>query len=648
MAIIFDECHRSQFGENHQAIREFFPRAQLFGFTGTPIFDANSTVRQIDGEEKTLRTTADLFGRCLHEYTITRAIEDVNVLRFHVDYFQPSETDRKPAGGATKKAVVDEILKKHDAATGGRRFNALFATGSINDAIDYYNLFDAVQVGRKMTDPDGVGGRPLKIACVFSPPAKLLAKRGDEEGAHDVRQIQEDLINEHHDNQVDPAEKLAALERIIDDYNARYATNHTVAEFDRYYQDVQARIKLQQVPDADLPRRGDEKIDVTIVVDMLLTGFDSKYLNTLYVDKRLKHHGLIQAFSRTNRVLNATKPHGHIFDFRGQQARVDEAVTLFSGQTQEEPRTIWLVDPAPKVIDRLKEAKADFVRFLESQGVEPTPEAVAGLKGDDARAQFVKRFKEVQRLAVQLDQYTDLTSEQRAEVEATLPEDEQRGFKGVYLSTRQRLLDQQRQAGSTTGEDRDDAPHPGDPVSPELDNFDFEMVLFASATIDYDYIKNLIARYTQGGGATKTGGTGKVEMTRRELIGLIESEARLFDDREALTAYVGTLDTDVGLTRKQVDAGFAQFKAERAAGELAEVARRHSLPPDTLTAFVDAIVRASSFDPDALTSLAATQNLSYIQRTRWELSLMDALVPILKRRAGGRTIAGLESYEEPA
>ena len=141
---------------------------------------------------------------------------------------------------------------------------------------------------------------------------------------------------------------------------------------------------------------------------------------------------------------------------------------------------------------------------------------------------------------------------------------------------------------------------------------------------------------------------GRVEMTRRELIGLIESEARLFDDREALTAYVGTLDADVGLTREQVDSGFARFKAERAAGELAEVARRHDLPPDTLTAFVDAIVRTSSFDPDALTSLAATQNLSYIKRTRWELSLMDALVPILKRRAGGRTVAGLESYEEPA
>src|SRR5205085_11876458 len=126
------------------------------------------------------------------------------------------------------------------------------------------------------------------------------------------------------------------------DYNARFGTAHTIEQFDLYYQDVQKRIKDQKFPNADLPKKGREKIDLTIVVDMLLTGFDSKYLNTLYVDKNLKHHGLIQAFSRTNRILNASKPYGHILDFRGQQAEVDAAIALFSGASADKARESWL------------------------------------------------------------------------------------------------------------------------------------------------------------------------------------------------------------------------------------------------------------------------------------------------------------------
>jgi type I restriction enzyme R subunit len=294
MVFIFDECHRSQFGENHKAIKEFFPKAQLFGFTGTPIFEQNATVRQITGDEQRLRTTKDLFERSLHEYTITHAIEDRNVLRFHVDYYKPDEKGIKPGETIAKRAVVDAILTKHDAATGNRRFNAILATASINDAIEYFDLFNVAEAEKHQLDPEFV---PLNIAAVFSPPGDVSA---------DVKQIQEDLPQEREDNQQDPEEKKEALTAIIADYNERFGTNHSIDAFDLYYQDVQKRIKDQQFPDADLPKKGREKIDVTIVVDMLLTGFDSKYLNTLYVDKNLKHHGLIQAFSRTNRVLNAT------------------------------------------------------------------------------------------------------------------------------------------------------------------------------------------------------------------------------------------------------------------------------------------------------------------------------------------------------
>ncbi len=427
MVFIFDECHRSQFGENHRAIKEFFPNSQLFGFTGTPIFEDSATVRKIEGDVATLRTTKDLFQKELHAYTITRAIEDRNVLRFHVDYYKPEDVPALKLGQTlTKQAVAQAILDKHDFATGDRRFNALLATASINDAIDYCEVFKKLQAERQSADPEFV---PLKIAAVFSPPA---------EGNKDVQQIQEDLPQEKEDNRHDPEDKKTALKAIIADYNQRYGTNHAINNFDLYYQDIQQRIKDQQFPNRDLPRKGQEKIDITIVVDMLLTGFDAKFLNTLYVDKNLRRHGLIQAFSRTNRVLNATKPYGHILDFRQQQSSVDAAIALFSGAQPDRAREIWLVDKAPVVIDKFKQAVTDLGEFMRSQGLEAKPDQVNNLMGDDARVQFIKRFKEVQRLQTQLDQYTDLTDEQREQIAQILPKDEFRAFRGAYLETAQR------------------------------------------------------------------------------------------------------------------------------------------------------------------------------------------------------------------
>jgi type I restriction enzyme R subunit len=186
MVFIFDECHRSQFGDNHQAIKEFFPNAQLFGFTGTPIFEQNASYQQIEGQQASYKTTADIFQQQLHAYTITHAIEDRNVLRFHVDYYKPegavaNKTPPKPGEALAKRAIVEAILAKHDAATNRRKFNAVLATASINDAIEYPALFKTVQTEKQAADPDF---QPLNIACVFSPPA---------EGNKDVQQIQEDL-----------------------------------------------------------------------------------------------------------------------------------------------------------------------------------------------------------------------------------------------------------------------------------------------------------------------------------------------------------------------------------------------------------------------------------------------------------------------
>ena len=200
------------------------------------------------------------------------------------------------------------------------------------------------------------------------------------------------------------------------------------------------------------PNQPHHKIDITIVVDMLLTGFDSKFLNTLYVDKNLKHHGLIQAFSRTNRVLNATKPYGNILDFRQQQEAVDAAIALFSGEdADEKAREIWLVDKAPVVIQKLETAVQKLDDFMKSQGLDCAPEAVPNLKGDAARAAVHRAFKEVQRLKTQLDQYTDLTAgEQSERSNRSCRKDQLQGFRGAYLETAQRLRAQQGKGADET------------------------------------------------------------------------------------------------------------------------------------------------------------------------------------------------------
>jgi type I restriction enzyme R subunit len=570
-----------------------------------------------------MNTTEDLFQQRLHTYTITHAIEDGNVLRFHVDYYKPQgKTVPKPGEPLAKRAVIEAILAKHDAATGQRRFNALLATSSINDAIEYHSLFKTMQAEKLAADPSF---RPLNIACVFSPPA---------DGDPDVKQIQEDLPQEKEDNAVEPEKKKEALKAILADYNAQYGTNHKIGEFDLYYQDVQKRIKDQQWPDADLkkayPNQPHHKIDIAIVVDMLLTGFDSKFLNTLYVDKNLKHHGLIQAFSRTNRVLNATKPYGNILDFRQQQGAVDAAIALFSGEAAaEKAREIWLVDKAPVVIQKLETAVQKLDTFMKSQGLDCAPDAVPNLKGDAARAAFIEHFKEVQRLKTQLDQYTDLTPENAAAIEQVLPRDNLLGFRGAYLETAQRLRAQQGK-----GQDQGD----GKP-SQDADQLDFEFVLFASAVIDYDYIMGLIARYSESA-------PGKQKMSRAELIGLIQSDAKFMDEREDIAAYINTLKAGEGLSETVIRDGYSRFKAEKNAAELAGIAGKHGLAAQAVQGFVDTILQRMIFDGEALTDLMEPLGLNWKARRVKELDLMADLMPLLLKRGAGREISGLSAYEQ--
>ncbi|MDR2206168.1 MAG: type I restriction endonuclease subunit R [Flavobacteriaceae bacterium] len=612
VVFIFDECHRSQFGENHKAIKEFFPNAQLFGFTGTPIFEENATYTQIDGEQKTLLTTQDIFQKELHAYTITHAIEDKNVLKFHIDYFEPKgENTRKADGSLAKQAVIEAILAKHNAATDSRKFNAILATASINEAIEYYELFKKIQAKNREDDENF---SPLNIACVFSPPA---------EGDKDVQQIQEDLPQEKADNRQEPDVKKKALKTIIADYNKQYGTNHHINEFDLYYQDIQKRIKDQQYSNADYPHKN--KIDITIVVDMLLTGFDSKYLNTLYVDKKLKYHGLIQAFSRTNRVLNDTKPYGNILDFRGQQYEVDVAIARFSGENIEQAKRIWLVEPAPVVIEKYEEKIAELEKFMKLHHLECKPEEINNLKGDEARAEFINRFKEIQRLKRELDQYTDISEEDQTEIETLLPENELRAFRGVYLETAQQLRKKQNK-------------NEGNP-SPEVQQLDFEFVLFASAIIDYDYIMKLLA--------TNLGREPlKQKITKEQLISLISSSANLMEERDDIVDFINTKSDELnGRTEQEIRDDFQTFKIEKFANALAETAAKHGLETTVLQSFIENIINRMIFDGAALNALFASFDLGWKERIQKELALMEDLAPLLKKLTAEREISGLKAWE---
>ncbi len=618
IVFIFDECHRSQFGENHKAIKEFFPKAQLFGFTGTPIFDENATYTQITGEEAQYKTTKDVFQHELHTYTITNAIEDKNVLRFHIDYYKPDDLYASFGEDMRKHAIAEAILKKHRAATSDYRFNALFATSSINDAIEYYKILQELQERYKSQSDEYI---PLNVACVFSPPAY---------GNRDIMQIQEDLEQERIDNEVEPDKKRMALEKIIKDYNEQYGTNHTVMEFDIYYQDIQQRIKDQKYTNKDYPRKN--KIDIVIVVDMLLTGFDSKYLNTLYVDKNLKHHHLIQAFSRTNRILNDTKPYGNILDFRGQQSAVDAAIALFSGEKGESARQIWLVEPASVIKTKYKEAISKLKDFMSDNNLEFKASEVANLKGDAAKAGFINCFKEVQRFWTQLSQYTDLveyTTDESSVLSDPVSgygftDDDLKAFRGAYLDLANSLKKRRDKKSNDT--------------SAEIDELDFEFVLFASAMIDYDYIMELIARYAST--------PYKVRITKEDLISLVSSNANLIEERDDIIAYIESLDGVNGKTEQEIKDGYQVFKTEKFAKELITIAESHSLSVSALQEFVNGIVERKIFDGEKLSELIAPLELGWKDRTRKETAIMTDLVPLLKRMAGGQKISGLSAYEE--
>lgn len=615
--IIFDECHRSQFGDYHKSIERFFPNSQLFGFTGTPIFEENATGLYVNQDNEQLeKTTESVFEKELHKYTITDAIEDDNVLKFHVDYYDKTnrQDNINPTARAVKLKIVEAILNKHNGLTHDKRFNALFATASINDAIEYYNIFK-----EKISENEEY--KNMHIACIFSPPA---------EGNKDIKQMQEDLEQEREDNKINQNEKKAALTEIITDYNKKYSTNFDLDKFDEYYTNIQKRIKEQQYPNEEYSH--DNKIDITIVVDMLLTGFDSKYLNTLYVDKNLKYHGLIQAFSRTNRILNSTKPHGNIIDFRNQQLEVDKAVVLFSGLKKDDvegSKKIWLTKTYTEVKAELEASVNNLKDFMEGQGLEFEPGQVCNIKGDIARVDFINKFREIQRLLVKIDQYTEIPEEERKEIDNLIPEDKLKGFRGEYLELAQQLKkrqDKQEESGETSAENE------------KVNDADFDFVLFASTIIDYDYIISLISKYTFGEKITNE------VMTKEQLISLLKSYSNLLDEKDDIVDYVDTLEVGIGLSEEEIRKGYKQFKETKRNNAIISLAKEFSVDEKELIRIANDTIRQMSFSGDMLDGLFS-HDLNWKERAQLEEKLMAKLIPILTKMAEGNTIRGLDAYE---
>ena len=347
---IIDECHRSQFGEMHRQISKTFTKAQYFGFTGTPRFKENPSQ---DG-----RSTADIFEKCLHTYLIKDAIKDENVLGFSVDYMKfielnsrELEEDMMVEGIDTEEVfmaderialIAGDIIKHHNIKTRDRKYNSLFTVSSIPQLVKYYNTFKAIN-------------HDLKIGAIFTYGA-----------------------NEDLDGDVEHSRE--SLDRIINDYNKMYNTNFSSNNCDGYFRDICKKIK-------------NTEIDIVIVVNMLLTGFDAKRLNTLYVDKSLKYHDLIQAFSRTNRVETETKPFGNIVCYRTTKARVDEAVKLFS---QTDSIDTVIMAPYETYLEKLKVA---VDRLLN---ISPVVESVDSLESEDDIKEFIVAFRELAKILVSL------------------------------------------------------------------------------------------------------------------------------------------------------------------------------------------------------------------------------------------------------
>lgn len=540
MVFIFDECHRSQFGATHNRIKAFFNDVQMFGFTGTPIFAENAAKNELGK-----RTTVDLFDQCLHKYVITDAIRDENVLKFSVEYVgrykqkersktnldinvEDIDTSELLESPDRLGKIADYVIANHSRKTHNRAFTSLFCAGNIKTLIQYYDIFKAKKAA---------GDHQLKIATIFS--YGVNEDDPDASGSYILEDPSAEAFT------APPADTLSALsshsrdklEEFIGDYNEIFGTKFTTKDsqsFYNYYNDIARRVKNKEV-------------DVLLVVNMFLTGFDSPNLNTLYVDKNLRYHGLIQAYSRTNRILNDLKSQGNIVSFRNLKAATDEAITLFSNKGVIE---VIIVQPIEDHIEKFNEAVKALVNIA------PTVGSVDDLITEEDELLFIKSFREIIRVRNVLQTFADFTFDDLAMTEQDFED-----YKSKYLD----LYDKVK--GATDKEK----------VS-ILDDVDFEIELIRRDEINVYYILRLLSNYN----AASTEEKARINKT---IADIMAGDVELRSKRELILEFIDKNMPEIGDSDDITDE-FEVFWNKKQKEAFDKFAVEENIPVDKLTELV--------------------------------------------------------------
>ncbi len=494
IVFIFDECHRSQFGKTHDDIKNFFTASQMFGFTGTPIFEENA-----GSNEFGKRTTAMLFEKCLHKYVITNAIKDENVLKFSIEYIstfkrkdeildiEVEAIDEAEVMEAPQRLnnIVDYIITNHSRKTHNKLFTGMFCVSSVETLIKYYQLFH-----QKKQE----GLHNLKVATIFS----YAANEDDAEA--------KGLFIDDEFSEENPTELLIAaepkssynskhsreyLDDFISHYNKEFNTNYSTRDsqsFYNYYNDIAKRVK-------------NKDIDILLVVNMFLTGFDSKTLNTLYVDKNLKYHGLIQAYSRTNRILDEVKSQGNIVCFRNLKTATDDAIQLFSNLDAKE---IIIMEPYEDYVIRFDEAFANLL------AIAPTVDSVNDFLTEEQELEFVTAFRELMRLKNKLATFTEFSFGNLQMEEQTFED-----YKSKYLD----LYDKTKSENAKE-------------LVSILDDIDFELELIHRDEVNVSYIMKLLAQLKEETSELEH------EKQKQRIIDIIAGETQLRSKRELIERFI--------------------------------------------------------------------------------------------------------------
>lgn len=524
MVFIFDECHRSQFGDTHKRIKEYFENVQMFGFTGTPIFADNASKNALGK-----RTTKDLFEQQLHSYVITDAIRDENVLKFSVEYIrtfkkkdevvdievEAIDTAEVMEADERLEKITDYIIANHDRKTHSREFTAMFCVSNIKTLTKYYELF---------RDKKDKGEHNLKIATIFSYQANEEDADADGMGTGDDMPDDGAPINKH---------SREKLDEYMSDYNAMFGTNYNTKDsklFYGYYKDIGKRVKRRE-------------IDILLVVNMFLTGFDSKPLNTIYVDKNLKYHGLIQAYSRTNRIQGQKKSQGNIVCFRNLKPATDKAIELFANKDAQEE---IILAPYEDYVEKFEGAVANLLTIT------PDVASVDDLLTEEDEAKFIQAFRDVIRIKNVLDCFTQFDFDD-------LPMSEQlfADFRSKYLDLYDKVRsDKQKEKVSI------------------LDDIDFEVELISRDKINVSYIINLLNNM-------KGKSQEEQARARKSIIDILDTETQLRSKKELIERFISEHFADMPASA-DVGEEFEAYWTEEKRKALISLSEEEGLDPDGL------------------------------------------------------------------